>query len=124
MICASGTPAARQVRFRPSCLARYKAESAAASRVVSSAAPVPRRSRATTPIETVTRTHGTTGAPTVSLGSSPLAESPPIGSSSPIGTDSAAMAARSRSAMASAWSSRVCGSRIANSSPPNRPARS
>jgi hypothetical protein len=40
------------------------------------------------------------------------------------GTDNAAMTVRSRSAMARAWSSRVCGSRTANSSPPNRPARS
>jgi hypothetical protein len=116
MIWASGRSAASRVLFRPSCLARYRAASAAASRVVSSE---PTRSSAATPIETVTRTHVPAGP--VSLPPSP---SPPPLSLSLTGTDKAAMAVRSRSAMARAWSSRVCGSRTANSSPPNRPARS
>jgi hypothetical protein len=38
--------------------------------------------------------------------------------------DMAAIRVRSRSAMISALAWCVCGSRIANSSPPNRPARS
>jgi hypothetical protein len=50
-------------------------------------------------------------------------DGPPSGSV-PTGTDRAAMCVRSRSAMLSASVSRACGSRMANSSPPNRPARS
>src|SRR5579859_5143166 len=54
MIWASGLALAGQVRFRPACLARYKAASAAASRAVRSQAPS--RLSAATPIETVTWT--------------------------------------------------------------------
>ena len=44
--------------------------------------------------------------------------------SSSTGMDMAAICARRRSAMLSAFASFVWGSRMANSSPPNRPARS
>ena len=92
-----------RVWFRPACLARYSAASAAASRSVSSE---PIRSSEATPTETVSLMTG------------------PVAASSPTPMVSEAMCVRSRSAMRSAWASRVCGSRIANSSPPNRPARS
>src|SRR5215470_13993617 len=91
------------VLLRPVSLAWYRAASAAASMSVSSRlSPF----KAATPTEMVS-----------------LMTWPDLFLSS-TGMDMAATWARRRSATLSASISRACGSRIANSSPPNRPARS